>query len=490
MTPVDYQKEQLDKLLEDPTKPVYIPDAPKKKEIAPAKEMFAHVQGSSAGAGSGEFHVYKQSRRREYDRVQLMEEERREEARAAEFEQRRREREAVAEAKTSKNRNRRNKRKQGKQDAKTKESNKEDDTEFKKRKIVGGTLPISEENSEKAPAVPVVEKTETPTVATENPITVVEDSSCRTTSRNYPVEYTEKNSELFLVDSLEGDSPKLWPAWKRWSLTVFVGIIAIASAMASAGTTGVAEDIMAEFDFTDEIEATLCLSVYMLGYVLGPIWGPASEAFGRKYTLIFCLWVLTLFNIADAVSSTPEALYVCRFFAGFFGGCMIIVVGPCIGDMFTAKDKQIALAIYACCPYLGPSIAPIVSGFIHDSGTSWRWMFGVLAIFSGSCAILALFILPETYEPVLLVWKAKKLRKETHDTRYVAPKELQTKGMSGVMNDIFTKPFVMLAYEPMLAALSFYSAFVYGVQYLLFEAFQFVYSAEKGGHDMSNGTLY
>ncbi|TIC02435.1 MFS general substrate transporter [Wallemia mellicola] len=298
---------------------------------------------------------------------------------------------------------------------------------------------------------------------------------------------TEKNSELFLVDSLEGDSPKLWPAWKRWSLTVFVGIIAIASAMASAGTTGVAEDIMAEFDFTDKIEATLCLSVYMLGYVLGPIWGPASEAFGRKYTLIFCLWVLTLFNIADAVSSTPEALYVCRFFAGFFGGCMIIVVGPCIGDMFTAKDKQIALAIYACCPYLGPSIAPIVSGFIHDSGTSWRWMFGVLAIFSGSCAILALFILPETYEPVLLVWKAKKLRKETQDTRYVAPKELQTKGMSGVMNDIFTKPFVMLAYEPMLAALSFYSAFVYGVQYLLFEAFQFVYSAEKGGHDMSNG---
>ena len=34
-----------------------------------------NVQGSSAGAGSGEFHVYKESRRREYERIQLMEEE-------------------------------------------------------------------------------------------------------------------------------------------------------------------------------------------------------------------------------------------------------------------------------------------------------------------------------------------------------------------------------------------------------------------------------
>lgn len=49
--------------------------------LAPPPEIVTNVQGSSAGAGSGEFHVYKASRRREYERIRLMEDEsKREEA--------------------------------------------------------------------------------------------------------------------------------------------------------------------------------------------------------------------------------------------------------------------------------------------------------------------------------------------------------------------------------------------------------------------------
>ena len=66
---------QLDKLLKDPVKPAFIPAPPKDKTIRPAREMMKNVQGSSAGAGSGEFHVYKASRRREYERLKLLEEE-------------------------------------------------------------------------------------------------------------------------------------------------------------------------------------------------------------------------------------------------------------------------------------------------------------------------------------------------------------------------------------------------------------------------------
>lgn len=74
LTPLERQRSQLERLLKDPSKPAYVPPAPKEKTIRAAREMMKNVQGSSAGAGSGEFHVYKASRRREYERLKIMEE--------------------------------------------------------------------------------------------------------------------------------------------------------------------------------------------------------------------------------------------------------------------------------------------------------------------------------------------------------------------------------------------------------------------------------
>lgn len=70
---IDKQRAQLNKLFRDPSKPIFIPAAPQEKTIRPPREMMKNVQGSSAGAGSGEFHVYKANRRREYERIKLME---------------------------------------------------------------------------------------------------------------------------------------------------------------------------------------------------------------------------------------------------------------------------------------------------------------------------------------------------------------------------------------------------------------------------------
>ncbi|KAK0210504.1 hypothetical protein DFS33DRAFT_1270534 [Desarmillaria ectypa] len=112
LTAVEKQRMQLEKLLKDPTKPAYVPPPPKEKTIRPAREMMKNVQGSSAGAGSGEFHVYKASRRREYERLKLLEETVQKETDDANFERQRREAAAVTEAKTAKNRARRLKKKE------------------------------------------------------------------------------------------------------------------------------------------------------------------------------------------------------------------------------------------------------------------------------------------------------------------------------------------------------------------------------------------
>ncbi|GAA6060752.1 hypothetical protein JCM10212_003796 [Sporobolomyces blumeae] len=114
-TPAEVQAHQLSKLLAHPEKEVHIPKRPTEgvgKTLRPPREMMRNVQGSSAGAGSGEFHVYKQSRRREYERLKLMDEEEAFLKQKKEAEERQRAAEAAAEEKTSKNRLKRQRKKE------------------------------------------------------------------------------------------------------------------------------------------------------------------------------------------------------------------------------------------------------------------------------------------------------------------------------------------------------------------------------------------
>ncbi len=66
-----------------------------------------NIQGSTAGAGSGEFHLYRAGRRREQMRIAAMEREDNANVAKAEFEARQEARTREAEEKTAKNRNKR-----------------------------------------------------------------------------------------------------------------------------------------------------------------------------------------------------------------------------------------------------------------------------------------------------------------------------------------------------------------------------------------------
>lgn len=112
ITPSSEHANQIDSLFKDPSKEIRLPSGPKERtssSLAPPPEIVANVQGSSAGAGSGEFHVYKASRRREYERLRLMQSEVDKEKGDAEWEKQRDEARRKDEEKTEKNRRRREK---------------------------------------------------------------------------------------------------------------------------------------------------------------------------------------------------------------------------------------------------------------------------------------------------------------------------------------------------------------------------------------------
>jgi hypothetical protein len=118
ITPRDTQAEELAALFAKPEREIEIPPVTAaKKALPPPPEIIANVQGSSAGAGSGEFHVYKASRRREYERIRQMEEEVEQEQAQKEFEEKKAEMEKKDRERTERNRLKRQKAKERKEKA-------------------------------------------------------------------------------------------------------------------------------------------------------------------------------------------------------------------------------------------------------------------------------------------------------------------------------------------------------------------------------------
>merc|ERR1712157_120865 len=72
----------------------------------------------------------------------------------------------------------------------------------------------------------------------------------------------------------------------------------------------------------------------------------------------------------------------------------------------------------------------------------------------------------------------------------MGPIELVSIERKDRLNKTLLKPFIMLGQEPMLLVMTFYLSFVYGVVYLLFEAFPIVFSVGHGFNAGISGVMF
>ena len=112
---------------------------------------------------------------------------------------------------------------------------------------------------------------------------------------------------------------------------------------------------------------------------------------------------------------------------------------------------------------------------VHKADHARRWSFYVLLIWSGVQLALVAFLVPETYHPVLLRNKARKIRKDSGDEKWQAPIEVMDRSIIQTIISSIYRPFLLLALEPMCLNLCLFSALLLGVLYLFFGAFNIVF---------------
>lgn len=104
-----------------------------------------------------------------------------------------------------------------------------------------------------------------------------------------------------------------------------------------------------------------------------------------------------------------------------------------------------------------------------------------MAIFTGVLWIIGTLTIPETYAPVLLRARAKKLSQKTGMV-YKTQTDIDQGEVSlaRVLKTALSRPWILLFREPIVLLLSIYMSVIYGTLYMLFGAFPIVYQQERG----------
>ncbi|ETS83235.1 hypothetical protein PFICI_05111 [Pestalotiopsis fici W106-1] len=284
------------------------------------------------------------------------------------------------------------------------------------------------------------------------------------------------------------ENPKNWAFGRKW-LTVFVVstftlISPLSSSMVSPALTTIGE----EFNVPAGTEQAIILSIFVLAYAIGPLaWGPLSEIYGRMLVLQTTNVLYLFFNLGCGLAKTKGQLIAFRFLSGLGGSAPLAIGGGVLGDLFNAEERGKAISLYSLCPLLGPAIGPIIGAFVTQN-TTWRWTFYATTIADAAIQISGIIFLRETYVPVLLAWKRKKLVKETGNENLHTPFDHPDRTLAKTLRVAFVRPFRLLSTQVILQILALYMMFLYGLMYIVLVSFPSLWATpEPEGYGESLG---
>ncbi|OAL44718.1 MFS general substrate transporter [Pyrenochaeta sp. DS3sAY3a] len=291
-----------------------------------------------------------------------------------------------------------------------------------------------------------------------------------------------EEGSAYLV-SWDGDADPLNPRsmsmLRRWSIVLICAASSLCVTCTSSLYTSTYGQLMPEFG-TSRLVCTLGLSLFVAGLGTGPmVLSPLSEFYGRRLIYICSFTFFLIWMIPCAVAPNMATMLIARFLDGVAGSAFLSVAGGTVGDMFAKHELSLPMMVYTASPFVGPEIGPLVGGFIVE-GTTWKWCFYVLIIWSGVQLVLIVLFVPETYHPVLLRQKAIRLRKETGNQEWIAPIEKLDRSVSKTVLWSCIRPFQLLFFEPMCLNLCILSAILLGILYLFFGAFPLVFQNNHG----------
>lgn len=150
-------------------------------------------------------------------------------------------------------------------------------------------------------------------------------------------------------------NPMNWSAELKWGNIAVLSALTFLTPLASSMFAPGVPQLMREFESDSSTMATFVVSIYVLGFAVGPlVIAPASELYGRLYVYHITTVGFIVFTIACALAPSLGSLIAFRFLQGCWGVTPVTIGGGTIADLMAPEKRGGAMAIWAMGPLLGP----------------------------------------------------------------------------------------------------------------------------------------
>jgi MFS transporter, DHA1 family, multidrug resistance protein len=298
----------------------------------------------------------------------------------------------------------------------------------------------------------------------------------------YIVARSISSSTGLLTNVLLSTDPYLpvnWPLQKKMTTTLLYALTTMTASYASATISAGTNQISQEFHIGSQT-ATLATSLFLVGFGIGPLlWGPLSEVYGRKMAVLPPVFVAACMTFGTAVAKDVQTIMITRFFAGFFSSAPVTNTGGVLADLFPPSQRGIAIASYSIAVVTGPAIGPLIgAAYVSDLSLGWRWTEYFSAILTLAILLLDVIFCDETYPPVLLVYKARKLRIASGNWALHAKFEEWDISLTELAHKYLVRPIQIIT-TPIGFSICLYASFCYGILYMNLGAIPIIFGEKR-----------
>ncbi len=143
--------------------------------------------------------------------------------------------------------------------------------------------------------------------------------------------------------------------------------------------------------------AQVTLTSFMIGFSLGMLlYGPLSDAYGRRPVLLGGVVLYVLASLACALAFSVGELVTVRFIQALGAGAASVLARAIVRDTHAPHQAAKVLSLLAIVTSCGPLLAPLIGGQLLLLG-SWRLVFAVLTGYGLICCLAIIYRVRETW---------------------------------------------------------------------------------------------